>query len=223
MKDLVLSNYNEGFVDLKFIMESSVIINGVVREIFGYKQIPILMMRKELYNYDREFRTFLISSAISYSKLSMMYSEHLIDYNNKLTKLYKSMDESINNKLKFRKEIINLKIRNSFSQDFPFSVLIDLLIKSNCPAKYYKSEIVEKVSKYSENHIESKFSLDILTINTQSIAYIENLKDLGRIKLTHEEQAVIYSLKDLNSIKTEITFDKYIDNWAERLLGGKAK
>jgi len=226
MKEIIRTNGSEGFVNLKFVKNISILIDDKQREYIFINDISRIAGRKNIYGINKATSMLILSSSISYSKLSQLYFDCYFDYNKKLKKLYKDFDILQQKPIHKRRGINTIRRdikllhmnRENNSKNFPLDDFIGLLITSNCPEKYYTTTTTITKGRWKEEEkTKVRLNINILTINTKAISYIENLKDIGRIVLSKQQEAMVYSLKDLYSIKSNITFDEYIEDWIERL------
>jgi hypothetical protein len=234
VNDLILIDGQEGFVDLSFLEEWKLFINGVNRQA-GYYTMPIISFRRHYKNRkeDRddnlwmtdkpEDRLAFIGMQISYNNLARIYHKirHNIDERVLIAKKQMKKAKTMKQRSLFNDKIRQLiKEQNQYDAFVRFEIIYSLLKK--IPEKYYCREnkivYVNKRGRaydYPYPHIECT----ILKIKAIAIPYLENQFSLNRIELNYEEQAMIKSMKELLAIKDEdTTFDTYIDKWSERLI-----
>jgi len=106
---------------------------------------------------------------------------------------------------------------------FYIELLKDILIKYEVPKKYFHYEQLDVDCSCKLMNVDRlSIHLNIFSVNTIVIPYLENQSELKRIIFTKEEGAVIKAIKELLKVKDDtVTFDSYIDSWAKRLLRGE--
>jgi len=226
MKEIITTNAGEGFLNLSFVKEIRVLINNKQRECISIHDISPFLAKKKYFSIEKQTRTKILCSSISYSKLSQLFFEYKLNYTETIKKLYKKLDV-LQKKEKHRRKGINiirrdinlLKYNRKGGSIFPLEDFLCLLKINKCPKRYYNKTNEEHNAIFCDKEDgEIVLDIDILTINTRAISYIENLKDIGRIVLSTEQQAMLSAIKDLASVKSETTFEEYIDDWAGKLL-----
>lgn len=136
------------------------------------------------------------------------------DFNHLFLKDYRNTK----NLIKQRKELTILtlcmnNLYNLFDRDYwvnAFSYKLHLLLQL-MPNKYYKEE---KYYPPVIRHNIQEIYLEIIKIKSQGIAYLEQ-------KYYQEYKKEIDILKELSKSTSKISFDEYINDWAQRLLKPK--